>query len=87
MRPNTGARRSQRRPDIPALFAERQRTGHSPAETVTALWRDLTTGGEQKPRTRLLLEVLAFAVAGPGFTHCSQAERYSGAAGVSFDRG
>ncbi|MEV6031233.1 hypothetical protein AB0L65_08790 [Nonomuraea sp. NPDC052116] len=61
------------RPDIPALFAERQRTGHSPAETVTALWRGLTTGGQQ-PRTRLLLEVLGFAVTGPGFTHCSQAE-------------
>ncbi|MEQ4716807.1 helix-turn-helix domain-containing protein [Nonomuraea sp. B19D2] len=53
------------RPDIPALLAERQQAGHSPAEIATALWRDLTTGGEQEPRTRLLLEVMALAVTQP----------------------
>jgi AcrR family transcriptional regulator len=53
------------RPDIPALLAERQRTGRSPAELATSLWRDLTTGGEQQPRTHLLLEVMALAITQP----------------------
>ncbi|MFG6196446.1 TetR/AcrR family transcriptional regulator [Nonomuraea sp. JJY05] len=55
------------RPDVPALLAERQRAGHPPAEIATALWHDLTTGGEQEPRTRLLLEVMALAVTQPDF--------------------
>lgn len=54
------------RPDIPALLTERQQAGQSPAGIAAGLWRDLTTGGEQEPRTRLLLEVMALAVTQPG---------------------
>jgi hypothetical protein len=48
------------RPDIPVLLA-----GHSPAEIAARLWRDLTTGGEQEPRTRLLIEVMTLALTQP----------------------
>jgi AcrR family transcriptional regulator len=48
------------RPDVPALLA-----GHPPTEIAARLWRDLTTGGEQEPRTRLLIEVMALALTQP----------------------
>jgi AcrR family transcriptional regulator len=53
------------RPDIPAVLAAHARAGHSPARMAERLWRDLTTGGEQEPRTRLLLEVMALALTQP----------------------
>lgn len=53
------------RPDIPALLREHGRSGHSPAQMAGRLWRELTTGGEQEPRARLLLEVMALALTQP----------------------
>lgn len=57
------------RPDIPALLREHAEAGHSPARMAARLWRELTTGGEQEPRTRLLLEVMALALTQPGLYH------------------
>lgn len=53
------------RPDIPALLAAHAKAGHTPADMAKRLWRELTTGGEQEPRTRLLLEVMALALTQP----------------------
>ena len=53
------------RPDIPALLAAHARAGHDPARMAGRLWRELTTGGEQETRTRLLLEVMALALTQP----------------------
>lgn len=53
------------RPDIPTLLAGHAAAGHPPAEIAARLWRDLTTGGGQEPRTRLLLEVMALALTQP----------------------
>jgi AcrR family transcriptional regulator len=53
------------RPDIPALLTAHAKAGHNPARMAGRLWRELTTGGEQEPRTRLLLEVLALALTQP----------------------
>ena len=50
------------RPDIPALLSAHVQAGHAPAGMAKRLWRELTTGGEQEPRTRLLLEVMALAL-------------------------
>lgn len=46
------------RTNIPAVLAAHARAGHSSARMAERLWRDLTTGDEQEPRTRLLLEVM-----------------------------
>lgn len=54
------------RPDIPALLSAHAQAGHTPAEMAQRLWQELTTGGEQEPRTRLLLEVMALALTQPG---------------------
>lgn len=54
------------RPDIPALLCAHVQAGHTPAEMTRRLWQELTTGGEQEPRTRLLLEVMALALTQPG---------------------
>ncbi len=53
------------RPDIPALLDAHTEAGHTPADMAWRLWRELTTGGEQEPRTRLLLEVMALALTQP----------------------
>lgn len=53
------------RPDIPAMLAAHSEAGHTPAAMARRLWRQLTTGGEQEPRTRLLLEVMALALTQP----------------------
>ncbi|HJP79143.1 MAG TPA: TetR/AcrR family transcriptional regulator [Pseudonocardiaceae bacterium] len=53
------------RPDIPAMLAAHSQAGHTPADMARRLWRELTTGGEQEPRTRLLLEVMALALTQP----------------------
>lgn len=53
------------RPDIPALLRQHADAGHTPAEVAGRLWIDLTTGGDQDPRTRLLLEVMALALTQP----------------------
>lgn len=53
------------RPDIPALLRQHADAGHTPAEIAGRLWTDLTTGGEQEHRTRLLLEVMALALTQP----------------------
>lgn len=53
------------RPDIPALLRQHADAGHTPAEIAGRLWADLTAGGEQEPRTRLLLEVMALALTQP----------------------
>jgi AcrR family transcriptional regulator len=53
------------RPDIPALLRAHAQAGHTPARMAQRLWRELTTGGEQEPRTRLLLEVMALALTQP----------------------
>ena len=50
------------RPDVPVLL---ERSGRTPAEIASRLWRDLSTGGEQEPRVRLLLEVMALALTQP----------------------
>jgi AcrR family transcriptional regulator len=54
------------RPDIPALLSAHVQAGHTPAGMAQRLWQELTTGGEQEPRTRLLLEVMALALTQPG---------------------
>lgn len=54
------------RPDIPALLNAHAEAGHTPAGMAQRLWQELTTGGEQEPRTRLLLEVMALALTQPG---------------------
>lgn len=53
------------RPDIPELLDARREAGETPAGIAASLWRDLTTGGERKPRTRLLLEAMALALTQP----------------------
>lgn len=53
------------RPDIPTLLRQHAAAGHTPAQVAGRLWTDLTTGGEQGPRTRLLLEVMALALTQP----------------------
>lgn len=53
------------RPDIPALLAAHARAGHDPRQMASRLWRELTTGGDQEPRTRLLLEVMGLALTQP----------------------
>lgn len=53
------------RPDIPAVLAAHAEAGHAPAEMARRLWRELTTAGDQEPRTRLLLEVMALALTQP----------------------
>lgn len=50
------------RPDVPALLDVHGERGHTPEEAATRFWADLTTGGEQEPRVRLLLEVMALAL-------------------------
>jgi len=51
------------RPDVPALV--HGATPESLAAGARALWHDMTGGGEQEPRVRLLLEVLALAMTKP----------------------
>lgn len=53
------------RPDVPALLDLHAEREHSPAEAAARLWSDLSTGGEQEPRVRLLLEVMALALTQP----------------------
>jgi AcrR family transcriptional regulator len=53
------------RPDIPALLRAHAQAGHTPARMARRLWREMTTGGDQEPRTRLLLEVMALALTQP----------------------
>jgi AcrR family transcriptional regulator len=53
------------RPDIPALLSEHAGRAHTPPEMGMRLWHDLTGGGEQEPRLRLLLEVMALALTHP----------------------
>lgn len=53
------------RPDIPAVLKAHTQAGHTPAVMAHRLWRELTAGGEQDSRTRLLLEVMALALTQP----------------------
>ena len=55
------------RPDIPALLRQHATAGHAPVEVAGRLWTDLTTGGDQDRRTRLLLEVMALALTQPRY--------------------
>jgi AcrR family transcriptional regulator len=48
------------RPDIPRLVGDA--TPKAVADQARALWQDLMTGGEQEPRVRLLLEVMALSM-------------------------
>lgn len=51
------------RPDVPALLDED--TPQPLADLARRLWLDMTNGGEQEPRVRLLLQVLALAITDP----------------------
>ena len=51
------------RPDVPVLLDEN--TPQAVANLARRLWLDMTSGGEQEPRVRLLLQVLALAITNP----------------------
>jgi AcrR family transcriptional regulator len=51
------------RPNVPALLDEA--TPQALANLARRLWHDMTNGGEQEPRVRLLLQVLALAITKP----------------------
>jgi AcrR family transcriptional regulator len=51
------------RPDVPALLDED--TPQAVANLARRLWLDMTSGGEQEPRVRLLFQVLALAITNP----------------------
>jgi AcrR family transcriptional regulator len=53
------------RPDVPALLAQHGAAGHGPRRIAQLLWHDLSAGGDQEPRVRLLLEVMALGLTQP----------------------
>ncbi len=53
------------RPDVPTLLAQHAAAGHSPRRAAQLLWHDLSAGGDQEPRVRLLLEVMALGLTQP----------------------
>jgi AcrR family transcriptional regulator len=64
-------------PDIPALLAQHSAVTHSPETIASRLWKDISAGGEQEPRIRLLLEVMALALTQPQLygSHATEALR------------
>jgi AcrR family transcriptional regulator len=51
-------------PHVPALLTGHTQAGHTPAQIATRLWQNLCDG-EQQPRLRVLLEVMALALTQP----------------------